>query len=235
MSDRIAVDVAALRHVLRCLNGPGHYIRELQVTRGLPGAGKENPIDILTNEYNAYVAQGPKDPDLTPEKSAELLAAVLGTEFEPEKAHAIMTVLYAEFIRLLDVRPLRASWPEVYELLIVNGMDDASARKAASVLFPSVTLEQVEVLKNTLDTLLDLQTKASIMQENIDYRTRPWKGIDVTLAQLEAVGGFLRANNLDQPVRVVQRTDENTIHLRMAGGKVTTIDRYGKAEDEKAT
>jgi hypothetical protein len=235
MSNRIAVDAEALLHVLRCLNGPPHCIRELQMTRGLPGVDKQNPIDILTNEYNAYVAHGPKDPDLTPEKSAELLAAVLGTEFEPEKAHAIMTVLYAEFIRLLDVRPLRASWPEVYELLIVNGMDDASARKAASVLFPSVTLEQVEVLKNTLDTLFDLQTKASIMQENIDYRTRPWKAIDVTLAQLEAIGGFIRAKNLDQSVRVVQYIDENTIYLHMADGKVTMIDCYGKAENEKAT
>ena len=50
-SDKIAVDKAALREVLQAINGPGHYIRELQATRNLP-IGPKNPINILTEEFN---------------------------------------------------------------------------------------------------------------------------------------------------------------------------------------
>ncbi len=48
---RIEVDAEALRMVLVALNGPGHYIRELQVTRG---PLFDNPIDKLTVEFNAW-------------------------------------------------------------------------------------------------------------------------------------------------------------------------------------
>ena len=52
--ETVTVSAAALRQVLNALNGPGHYIRELQVTRG-PLIGDDNPINILCDEYNAAV------------------------------------------------------------------------------------------------------------------------------------------------------------------------------------
>ena len=52
--EKVTVSAAALRQVLNALNGPGHYIRELQVTRG-PLIGDENPINILCDEYNSAV------------------------------------------------------------------------------------------------------------------------------------------------------------------------------------
>lgn len=48
----VTVNADALRQVLQALNGPSHYIRELQVTRG-PLVGDDNPINILIEEYNA--------------------------------------------------------------------------------------------------------------------------------------------------------------------------------------
>jgi hypothetical protein len=51
---KVIVDHQALLLVLSALNGPGHHIRELQTTRGLPGG--TNPIDQLiediSNEHN---------------------------------------------------------------------------------------------------------------------------------------------------------------------------------------
>jgi hypothetical protein len=54
MSDEqtVAVSASALRAVLVALNGPGHYIRELQVTRG---PLFDNPIDTLLTQYNEQV------------------------------------------------------------------------------------------------------------------------------------------------------------------------------------
>ncbi len=52
--EKVTVSAAALRQVLNALNGPSHYIRELQVTRG-PLIGDDNPINILCEEYNAAV------------------------------------------------------------------------------------------------------------------------------------------------------------------------------------
>jgi hypothetical protein len=52
--DTVTVSAAALRQVLNALNGPSHYIHELQVTRG-PLIGDKNPINILCDEYNAAV------------------------------------------------------------------------------------------------------------------------------------------------------------------------------------
>lgn len=45
----VTVDADALRAVLMALNGPGHHIRELQVTRG---PLFDNPIDKLVDQYN---------------------------------------------------------------------------------------------------------------------------------------------------------------------------------------
>lgn len=44
------IDMAALRSVLQALTGAPHEIRELQVTRSLPG----NPIDTLIDQFNAW-------------------------------------------------------------------------------------------------------------------------------------------------------------------------------------
>lgn len=52
--DKVTVSADALRQVLLALNGPGHYIRELQVTRAREGRESlfpDNPIDILVREY----------------------------------------------------------------------------------------------------------------------------------------------------------------------------------------
>ena len=49
----ISVDAAALKQVLVALNGPGHFIRELQHTR-TPPVGDDNPINILTDQFNAW-------------------------------------------------------------------------------------------------------------------------------------------------------------------------------------
>jgi hypothetical protein len=55
MGKKVVVDANALRMVIQALVGPGHYIRELQATRGLPGDDR-NPIDQLVEEYNAQLA-----------------------------------------------------------------------------------------------------------------------------------------------------------------------------------
>lgn len=49
MSEKILVDKEALGAIINALNGPGHYIREIQMTRniGALGGGKPNPIDVL--------------------------------------------------------------------------------------------------------------------------------------------------------------------------------------------
>lgn len=49
----VTVDANALRQVLEALNGPAHYIRELQVLRGPLHDG--NPIDTLVSNYNKAV------------------------------------------------------------------------------------------------------------------------------------------------------------------------------------
>ena len=48
------VDAEALGEVLRALKGPGHLIRELQVTRGKLF---NNPIDTLIEQYNEQAEQ----------------------------------------------------------------------------------------------------------------------------------------------------------------------------------
>lgn len=51
LDEKIQVSKSALRQVLLALDGPGHMIRELQITRGLPLAGDVNPIDKLLKEF----------------------------------------------------------------------------------------------------------------------------------------------------------------------------------------
>lgn len=53
---RPEIDMVALRTVLQALTGAPHEIRELQVTRSLPG----NPIDTLIDQFNAW-AGPPKE------------------------------------------------------------------------------------------------------------------------------------------------------------------------------
>jgi hypothetical protein len=60
MVERVTVSAYALKQVLTALNGPAHYIRELQATRG-PLVGEDNPINILVNQYNAAVEAALKD------------------------------------------------------------------------------------------------------------------------------------------------------------------------------
>lgn len=50
----IAVDATALRQLLSALNGHSYEVRELQVTRNLPGF--DNPIDTLIDQFNAWVS-----------------------------------------------------------------------------------------------------------------------------------------------------------------------------------
>ncbi|BAQ02667.1 hypothetical protein AVU38_gp139 [Ralstonia phage RSL2] len=54
----VPVDAEALGELLRALNGPGHYIRELQVTMDFDRKGlsdKPNPINLLTDQFNEFV------------------------------------------------------------------------------------------------------------------------------------------------------------------------------------
>ena len=51
--NKVTVSANALRQVLNALNGPGHLIREIQVTRGLPG--DSNPINTLMSEFDLAV------------------------------------------------------------------------------------------------------------------------------------------------------------------------------------
>jgi hypothetical protein len=55
-ASKILVDAAALRQLLVAINGPAHYIRELQVIRSLG----DSPIDLLVDEYNVWAAKGTK-------------------------------------------------------------------------------------------------------------------------------------------------------------------------------
>lgn len=52
--DKVLVSSKALYALLRALNGPAHHIAELQVLRK-PPFGDDNPINILSKEYNDYV------------------------------------------------------------------------------------------------------------------------------------------------------------------------------------
>lgn len=53
----MVVDAEALTLVVRALNGPDHYIRELQAIRGLDGMpGQErSPISVLTDQVRAQL------------------------------------------------------------------------------------------------------------------------------------------------------------------------------------
>ena len=51
----VTVDAKALRELLNALNGPAHFLGELQVTRSLHKLGHPNPIETLVEEFNAQV------------------------------------------------------------------------------------------------------------------------------------------------------------------------------------
>lgn len=53
------VDAKAMEHLLRVLQGPPHFVRELQVTRRLPGRDTPNPIDVLLEEVRMQHALPP--------------------------------------------------------------------------------------------------------------------------------------------------------------------------------
>lgn len=53
--ETVTVNAAALRAVLSALNGAEHEIRELQVSRNLPG--EESPIDVLIDDYNLAIVK----------------------------------------------------------------------------------------------------------------------------------------------------------------------------------
>ena len=52
LPETIAVNRKALHRLLAALNGPEHYIREIQATRTPDIIGFDNPINILIGEYN---------------------------------------------------------------------------------------------------------------------------------------------------------------------------------------
>lgn len=80
--ETVTVNATALRSLLQALNGPGHLIRELQVTRETPGREglfADNPIDTLIREFNEQVTASASAPaaandDLPPAVSAALAA-----------------------------------------------------------------------------------------------------------------------------------------------------------------
>jgi hypothetical protein len=49
----VTVSAKDLRDILRALNGPPHYIRELQAIRSLGNS----PIDRLIEQYNSQVTE----------------------------------------------------------------------------------------------------------------------------------------------------------------------------------
>lgn len=57
----------ALAQVLSAINGPGHWIRELQATRNLPPGlvSEPNPINVLFEDYKKFEDQLPKAVDGT--------------------------------------------------------------------------------------------------------------------------------------------------------------------------
>lgn len=52
--DRISVTGSAVRELLRNLEGPGHFIREIQAARFLPDQGNTNPINILKADIDRH-------------------------------------------------------------------------------------------------------------------------------------------------------------------------------------
>lgn len=51
----VSVDAQALRTVLEALNGPAHYIRELQMTRSIAALTGDDPIGTLIEDFNNAV------------------------------------------------------------------------------------------------------------------------------------------------------------------------------------
>lgn len=64
MDEMVSVPAKPLLRLLQALNGPDHIFRELQATRGLDklglNMGEPNPIEALTNYWNALVDSNKK-------------------------------------------------------------------------------------------------------------------------------------------------------------------------------
>ena len=59
---KIIVSTEPLRQVLHALIGAPHLIRELQVTREPASLFKDNPINVLVAEFNAFASSVSKEP-----------------------------------------------------------------------------------------------------------------------------------------------------------------------------
>lgn len=68
-NNMVSVPAEALEQVLNALIGPPHYIRELQVIRGLPGS--DDPISQLITAYNAWVDEYNRANGLEPTSQGE--------------------------------------------------------------------------------------------------------------------------------------------------------------------
>lgn len=69
MSQKILVDLNALRELLGAVVGEGHLIRELQATRDLPQelCERANPINVLLEQYHEAAARQFVPPVVWPE------------------------------------------------------------------------------------------------------------------------------------------------------------------------
>lgn len=65
----VTVNADALRQVLQALNGPSHHIAELQSTRN--PIFKDNPINILIDEFNAAIQSTKPSTDTEHKEGAE--------------------------------------------------------------------------------------------------------------------------------------------------------------------
>nr|WP_319566274.1 hypothetical protein [uncultured Rhodoferax sp.] len=74
----VTVSAPALRELLEALSGPGHLIRELQMLSG-PLVGKDNPINILVDQYNAAIEAKPHSDDEAVDRFAEAMKAKLAS------------------------------------------------------------------------------------------------------------------------------------------------------------
>ena len=68
-NNMVSVPAEALGQVLNALIGPPHYIRELQVIRGLPGG--DDPISQLITAYNAWVDEYDRASGVEPSSQGE--------------------------------------------------------------------------------------------------------------------------------------------------------------------
>jgi hypothetical protein len=94
VSKVIAVDAEALRTVLNALVNAPHMIRELQATREPVALFKDNPINILIDQFDAQVTQGvPDDQVHTLSRAADMLSHP--TVYGPDAVKRTVAELHA--------------------------------------------------------------------------------------------------------------------------------------------